>query len=217
MVTLLFVSLVVLFVLLDVLVVRRLEKRPPEPLPGPDTKKLPAKDEIAMPPDYHFHPGHTWALSKDGAVAVGVDDLIQATTGRLTAVTLPSSGDAVAAGQQVIGLAVGGREIKLVAPVDGTVDKVNGALAKRPTLVNDDPYGKGWLFTIRPGGAESQLQGLPVGDPAVEWMKAEMAKMDEFVTQYRKGTSPGSMLVGGNHEVWNMFQDAFLSGAREEA
>jgi glycine cleavage system H protein len=204
-------------VLIDTLVVRRLEKRLPKPPPEPDYKKLPPKDEIVMPPDYHFHPGHTWALEKDGAVAVGVDDLIQATTGRLTAVGLPGAGDEVEAGRQVIGLAIGGREIKLVAPVDGTVEKVNGSLAERPELVNEDPYGKGWLFTVKPSGSADQLAGLPIGDAAVEWMKAEMGKMDEFVAHFRKGSTPNYMLVGGNHEVWTTFQDAFLSGAREEA
>jgi len=218
MVTLLFVALIVLFVLLDTLVVRRLEKQPLRPPPAQEVKQLPPKDEIVMPPDYHFHPGHTWALTRDGAVAVGVDDLIQATTGRLTGVSLPAVGDTVEAGRRAIGLAVGGREIGLVSPVSGVVRKVNGALGKQPTLVNDDPYGSGWLLVIEPsGGADGQLSGLPIGEDAVVWMKAEMGKLERFVTQYRKGTSPSHMLVGGNHEVWTMFEHAFLSGAREEA
>lgn len=219
MVTLLFVALIILFVLIDALVVRRLEKQPPKPPPEREVKKLPPKAEIVMPPDYHFHPGHTWALPMSGGtVAVGVDDLIQATTGQLTEVRLPAVGDAIEAGGKAIGLAVGGREIALLAPVGGLVRKVNRSLAERPTLVNSDPYGSGWLFEVEPqGGADQQLAGLPIGDAAVEWMKAEMGRMSDFVTRYRKGTSPSHALVGGNHEVWSMFEHAFLSGAREEA
>jgi glycine cleavage system H lipoate-binding protein len=219
MVTLLFVSLIILFVLIDTLVVRRLEKKPPQPPPEPDVKRLPLKDEIVMPPDYNFHPGHTWALKMSGGtVAVGVDDLIQATTGQLTEVRLPAVGDAIEAGSKVIGLVVGGREIALVAPIGGVVRKANRSLSRRPTLVNSDPYGSGWLFEVEPkGGADQQLAGLPIGDEAVEWMKAEMGRMSDFVTQYRKGTSPSHALVGGNHEVWTMFEHAFLSGARGEA
>ena len=218
MVALTFIGLLVLFLLIDVFVMRDLEKVTPS-LKGNkgfgygldhDHGGGRSGEEILLPKGYYLHPGHAWAhVMKDGKVAVGVDDIVQSAAGRVTGVVLPEVGSALAAGAGAFKLTIGGRELEIVAPVAGKVVSVNDGLGRRPELVNSDPYGSGWICTLQPeGGAEL---ALPRDDSAVSWLEGEIEKVRAFVKTYRKGSALRGMLTGASDLTWSMFQDGFLS------
>ncbi len=210
MVTLAFVGLIVLFFLVDYLFIKDLEPASAGHAHGhgePDATS--ASEDVVLPQGYHLHPGHSWArMGNGGEVTVGVDDVAQATVSRVTGVGLPETGKKVEAGQSAFELTVGGRALKFVSPVTGVVTRVNTELVKNPQLINTDPYGAGWLFSVN---SESTKIALPSDDAAVSFMKSDLKRLQEFIAVYRKGASYRGMLTGANNRVWNMFQEGFLS------
>jgi glycine cleavage system H protein len=64
----------------------------------------------------------------------------------------------------------------LLSPVSGKVAQVKNEMVKTPKLVNEDPYGKGWMITIEPSDLQGDLSRLVKGDQpaAVDWMKNDI-------------------------------------------
>ncbi|MCD6131292.1 MAG: glycine cleavage system protein H, partial [Candidatus Hydrothermae bacterium] len=77
---------------------------------------------------------------------------------------------------QVIGSFETGKWLgKIYAPVSGTITKINEELEDDPAIINEDPYGKGWLFEIEMS-TPGEVNELLYGDAAVEWQKKEIEK-----------------------------------------
>ncbi len=85
----------------------------------------------------------------DGAkVRVGITDYAQDALGDVVYVDLPGVGDEVAASSPVGELESTKSVSEMYAPVSGTISAINDALADNPQLLNEDPYGDGWLCEI---------------------------------------------------------------------
>jgi glycine cleavage system H protein len=102
-----------------------------------------------VPEQLRYSSDHEW-VSRDGdVVRVGITDYAQDALGDVVFVQVPSIGAAVAAGD-TFGEVESTKSVSDVyAPVAGTVVEVNEALAETPQSLNDDPYGDGWICTIR--------------------------------------------------------------------
>jgi len=59
----------------------------------------------------------------------------------------------------------------LVAPVSGAIEKVNEEVQSKPEILNEDPYGKGWLLIVNPSNLQAELASLMNYNQAVEWHK----------------------------------------------
>lgn len=117
-----------------------------------------------------YHPGHGWAQPDDaGLVTVGVDDFAQKLIGRANAIGLPPPGASVRQGESLSSFTVGDRAVEVLSPVDGEVVEVNLAALASPQLVNDDPYGRGWLVKVQPERLRANLRGLLRGKLARAW------------------------------------------------
>jgi len=101
-----------------------------------------------VPEQLRYSSDHEW-LSRDGSRArVGITDYAQDALGDVVYVQLPNVGDSVAAGD-TFGEVESTKSVSDVyAPVGGTVVAVNDALADAPQLLNEDPYGEGWICDI---------------------------------------------------------------------
>lgn len=98
------------------------------------------------PKELRYTAEHEWFRSADGAV--GITDHAQHSLGDVVYVELPSPGAVLEAGQP-FGTVESVKSVSdLYAPVSGTVTEVNTALAARPELVNQDPYGAGWMLRV---------------------------------------------------------------------
>lgn len=118
-----------------------------------------------------FHPGHAWArIDQPGVAVVGGDDFTQKLLGRIARVDLPPVGTELRQGEPAWRFHVDGREIAMLAPVAGVVTDVNREVAERPSLVNDDPYGAGWLLKVEGPQVESTGKGLLTGALARKWI-----------------------------------------------
>jgi glycine cleavage system H protein len=101
-----------------------------------------------VPEQLRYSTDHEW-LSRDGSRArVGITDYAQDALGDVVFVQLPNVGDSVDAGD-TFGEVESTKSVSdIYAPVSGTVVAVNDALSESPQLVNEDPYGEGWICDI---------------------------------------------------------------------
>jgi glycine cleavage system H protein len=112
-----------------------------------------------VPDDCRYLDSHEWARQADGTVTVGISDFAQDELGDVVFVELPDEGAELTAGED-FGVVESIKAVSdIYAPVSGTVTAVNDALRDEPELVNEDPYGDGWLLAVEPAD-ESELDAL---------------------------------------------------------
>jgi glycine cleavage system H protein len=112
-----------------------------------------------IPDDCRYLTSHEWARRENGVVRVGISDFAQDELGDVVFVELPGEGDAVEQ-EGSFGVVESIKAVSdIYAPVSGTVTATNDTLVDEPELVNEDPYGEGWLIEIDPAD-EAELDGL---------------------------------------------------------
>ncbi len=108
-----------------------------------------------VPNDLRYTRSHEWVRSGgDGDLTVGISDHAQESLGDLVFVELPEPG-AVEAGAAVAVVESVKAASDIYAPMAGEVIEVNEQLADAPELINQDPYGEGWLFKLRPASSDA--------------------------------------------------------------
>jgi glycine cleavage system H protein len=107
------------------------------------------------PEDLRYTSDHEWVRTEGDLVRVGVTDYAQEALGDIVFVTLPETGAQVTAGETCGEVESTKSVSDLFAPLSGTVTERNEALDGAPELVNSDPYGDGWMMTIRPDDASA--------------------------------------------------------------
>ena len=100
--------------------------------------------------EMRFTRAHCWVRLEGGQAVVGITDYAQEQMSELTFVELPEVGEEVDAEDKVAVVESVKAANDVFAPVAGTVVAVNEALLEQPELVNQDPFGKGWLFKLKP-------------------------------------------------------------------
>jgi len=111
-----------------------------------------------IPVELKYTKTHEWArLDPDGAVTVGITDHAQEQLGDMVFVELPELKRVVAAGETCAVVESVKAASDVYSPLAGEVVAVNEALAEKPELVNQDPYGEGWLFQLQPAEALDAL------------------------------------------------------------
>lgn len=101
-----------------------------------------------VPQDLRYSEEHEWAKVENGRVRVGITDYAQEQLGDVVYVELPDVGDSVAFMEPFGVIESVKAASDLFAPVSGTVVEVNERLADEPELVNEDPYGEGWMIVV---------------------------------------------------------------------
>jgi glycine cleavage system H protein len=118
---------------------------------------------VEFPDDLRYSKEHEWARTEsDGRIRVGITDFAQDALGDVVYVDLPEPGTKVTAGQPLGEVESTKSVSDVYAPVSGTVVERNGALEGTPELVNQQPYGDGWLVAIEasdPGELDRLLDG----------------------------------------------------------
>jgi len=107
-----------------------------------------------VPADRMYARSHEWAREQpDGTVEVGISDHAQHSLGDLVFVEVPEVGRKLQQGEACAVVESVKAASDVYAPVAGTVVAVNEALAQAPELVNQDPYGGGWIMRLKPSAA----------------------------------------------------------------
>jgi glycine cleavage system H protein len=126
---------------------------------------------FSLPEGFLVHQGHAWTRPETrGTVLAGMDDFAQKLVGEADAIDLPPVGSRLEQGGRGWAMQVGGRTIPVLSPVSGEVVAVNEDAVERPTLVNREPYGEGWLVKVRTPRWRADRAGLMSGALARAWM-----------------------------------------------
>ncbi len=97
-----------------------------------------------------FNQGHLWCREgKDGVLVLGISDHAQQSLGDIMYFELPEPGTEIVAGES-FGTVESVKVVNdLIGPVTGTVVELNPAIETDPALANRDPYGEGWLLSVK--------------------------------------------------------------------
>ena len=116
-----------------------------------------------VPEECRYLETHEWARRDDGAVRVGITDFAQDELGDVVFVELPAVGDELEQ-ESEFGVIESIKAVSdLYAPVGGEVTSTNENLFDAPELVNEDPFGDGWMLEVEPED-ESDLEALLSAD-----------------------------------------------------
>jgi glycine cleavage system H protein len=102
-----------------------------------------------VPDQLRYSSDHEWVSRDEDVVRVGITDYAQDALGDVVFVQVPAVGDLVKAGDSFGEVESTKSVSDVYAPVGGTILEVNEALADAPQALNEDPYGDGWICTIR--------------------------------------------------------------------
>lgn len=104
-----------------------------------------------IPAELKYSKSHEWVRREDdGTVTVGITDHAQDLLGDMVFVELPEPGRTVEAGQECAVVESVKAASDVYSPITGEVVAVNDALGDSPELVNNAPYGEGWMMRIKP-------------------------------------------------------------------
>jgi glycine cleavage system H protein len=101
-----------------------------------------------FPDDLRYTQEHEWVRVDGGTARVGITDYAQDALGDVVYVDLPQVGTSVAAMASCCEVESTKSVSEIFSPVSGTVAEVNADLADAPQMINEDPYGKGWIFAV---------------------------------------------------------------------
>jgi glycine cleavage system H lipoate-binding protein len=174
--------------------------------------------------DYYYHLGHSWArFEHGGRIRIGLDDFAACVFFHLDRIDLPPLGAAVQ--QDQVGWTIGRDDSRaaVLSPVTGTVLAVNHPAREHPQLVNEDPYGNGWLFIVEPDLPKRNLKRLFFGRELVQWIDRETCKLMRLM-----GPSYESLAATGGSvdraffatieaSLWDTLAVQFLHTTRKES
>ena len=119
---------------------------------------------MSTPSDLKYTREHEWVRDNgDGTVTIGITDFAQGELGDIVFVELEDAGEDYAK-DDTFGTVEAVKTVSdLYAPIDGEVTELNEALEDNPELVNDDPYGEGWMIKMKVADT-GQLESLLSAD-----------------------------------------------------
>ncbi len=182
-------------------------------------------DVLKIRKGIYYSNNHTWAfLEKSGVARIGVDDLLMHITGELKMTFLKSPDDTVRKGEVIAEAEQQGKRLKIQSPVSGRIVRENSALLNDPLILNEDPYDRGWLFTLQPDNWVDDTHTYYLADEAVRWSEKELKRFKDFmaVSLGKVSPEPGMVILqeGGElsdnplsgmpGEIWQDFQEQFL-------
>ncbi len=180
---------------------------------------------LRVPQGIFFSNNHTWAhMQKSGDARIGLDDLLLHLTGGVRVVMLKNPGNTVIKGDVVSEIDHEGKKLIIISPVSGKITAVNHILEDDPSVLNSDPYGKGWLYSIKPTEWLTEAGGFHFAAEASTWLRTELERFRDFMAASVSRNTPEMNAVylqdGGElidnplsampDEVWKDFQEEFL-------
>lgn len=128
-------------------------------------------DDFEVVEGLYYSKEFEWARVEDGKVRIGITEYAQKQLREIVFAELPSVGDEIKQNDPYGAVESVKAVSDLVAPLSGTIEKVNEEVMDKPELLNEDPYEKGWLLVISPTNLNAELKELMDFDKAVEWHK----------------------------------------------
>lgn len=139
-------------------------------------------EEYFTPDDVYYHKEHYWARVEGNVVVIGVSDFAQKLAGTIKRVVTLEEEDEIVQDKPFGTISSGKWTGKLYSPVSGEITEVNEDVEDEPGMVNEDPYGEGWLIKVEPSNLDGDLANLMKPGPEFEaWMKKEIVEKKEMM------------------------------------
>lgn len=142
-------------------------------------------DKYTYPDDCYFDKHHFWARIDGQFIIMGMTEYATQSAGELVFVQMIDPGKVIQQDKPFLSVESGKWVGRVFAPVSGEVIEVNIELEFDPTLINQDPYGEGWIAKIKPSSLESDLKNLLTSANLAEWLEPEIERQRKL--QAKKG------------------------------
>ena len=119
---------------------------------------------MRYPTELKYTQSHEWIRTEGDVAIVGVSWFAQDSMGDVVHVELPEVGDELTAGEPACEIESVKAVSDVYSPVSGEIVEVNEALEDAPEVVNEDPYGGGWLFKVKVGASASTSDLMPADE-----------------------------------------------------
>lgn len=131
-----------------------------------------------VPQTVSYHSGHSWLVQeRKNVVRVGADEFAAALLGKIERIELPRPGQWIRQGQKFLSFFRDGIKTEMVSPTEGEVMEINTEALKNPTIVRQDPYGKGWLVAVHVPDEENTGRNLVPKTLVREWMRESVERL----------------------------------------
>lgn len=132
-----------------------------------------------FPDDLYFHKDHMWVKVEGDKARVGYNAWAAEAAGKLVSIKTRPAGKEVKAGKTLGSVESGKWVGSLKMPITAKVVEINPSLGDNPSIINDAPYGDGWVALVEPSNLDAELGELMKGsdkDKLEVWLKEEVAK-----------------------------------------
>jgi len=180
---------------------------------------------LKMPQGVFHTKSHTWAfMESNGEAKVGLDDLLLHITGMVKFCPIKKSGEYINKGDLLLEIDQNGKLLQIFSPISGKIIGSNEGIDQNPEIFNEDPYGEGWIYKIKPYNWKAETQTYFLAEETTNWAKEELARFKDFLAESTLKYAPDQSMVvlqdGGElrdntlselpDEVWKDFQKDFL-------
>lgn len=100
------------------------------------------------PEDLKYHKEHTWVKASGKKATIGITDYAQDALGDIVYIGLPDVDTSVEANSEIGEIESTKATSSIISPISGRVIEVNEELSEAPEIINEDPYGKGWIAIL---------------------------------------------------------------------
>lgn len=107
-----------------------------------------------IPEELKYTNEHEWIREEEDYIVIGITDFAQDALGEIVYIELPTEGDEINKGDSFGAVESTKSVSDLYAPVSGEVIEVNESLLDSPEIINEDPYGDGWMIKVKPFEAD---------------------------------------------------------------
>ncbi len=125
-----------------------------------------------IPENFRYHKEHEWVRAEGKLATIGISDFAQAALGDIVYLEIPKTGVTVQYGSEITEIESTKTTSPLYAPVSGKIVSVNEKLREKPELINQDPYGEGWVVVIEMARPK-EVEQLMTADAYEGFLKRE--------------------------------------------
>jgi glycine cleavage system H protein len=181
---------------------------------------------LKIPQGIFYSKNHTWTyLEKSGTAKVGLDDLLLHMTGEVRLNYSKNPDEIINKGEFLAEIDQNGKLLRIFSPISGKILHTNLLLHESPEMLNEDPYGRGWICKIKPTNWVEETKSYFLAEEAIKWSKKELEKFKDFLalSMGKYLPEPAMMMLqeGGElgdnalsempGEIWQDFQKEFLN------
>jgi glycine cleavage system H protein len=123
--------------------------------------------------DRLYNSDGTWVKEEDGRARIGISDFVQQRSGDIAFADVQPLGTDLIPGDLIVNIETIKVDMDLASPISGAIVEINPHMDEAPEVINQDPYGEGWILIVEPNHWEAERAQLLDPQTYFEQMKVE--------------------------------------------